>query len=515
MKHLLNISLGTKFLMLFLLIPFLGIAQPCPSPQGGTKKRAPGNYGGDSANMEILASSDPNEIIGPDGEPSKKWVSRKDRLPYTILYENSKEASAPAKFVRITAPLQPKQDPSTFELGDFGFNSTTFSVPPNTSSLYRRLDVRDSLGLFVDVIAGYDQMNNVVFWEFQSIDPVTLLAPKDPLKGFLLLQDSINERYGHGFVNFSAKPKQSAVTLDTIGARAEIIFDDNEMIPTNIHTNTIDAFAPTSHMTRLALSSTSPIQLSWNGADDAGGSGIRSYTLYVSTDGTNYSIVSSGMTITDTTFSGILGKTYCFFVLATDTVGNMEVLNQSEITCTSIGGVVPVTMLYFRGQNIEKDNLLEWATQNEINARSFSLMRSLNGNDFEEINSAPARGNNGGTYSYKDRNIDRLQSNVFYYRLKQIDNDGRSSLSNVVRLSYDKGSKPSIVYPNPTNGIITLSIGDPKLIGTNAELLDVAGRKLQSIPITSLSQNFDLTNYVNGTYIIRLKNKESLKVVKQ
>ncbi len=515
MKHLLNNNRITTVLVLFLLIPFLGIAQPCPSPTGGSKKKSPGTYSGDNASMEILASNDPNEIIGPDGEPTKKWVSRKDRLPYTILYENSKEASAPAKFVRITAPLQPKQDPSTFQLGDFGFNSLTFSVPPNTSSLYRRLDVRDSFGLFVDVIAGYDQMNNVAFWEFQSIDPITLLPPKDPLKGFLLLQDSLNERYGHGFVNFSAKPKQSAVTLDTIAARAEIIFDDNEMIPTNIHTNTIDAFAPTSHLTRLSLSSTSPIQLSWTGADDAGGSGIRSYTLYVSTDGTNYSIVSTGMTRKDTTFVGTLGATYCFFVLATDTVGNMETLNQSEITCTSIGGVVPVTMLYFRGKTIEKDNILEWETQNEINARSFSLMRSLTGNDFEEINSTAARGNSGGTYSYRDRNIDRLHSNVFFYKLKQIDNDGRSSLSNVVRLTYNKGSRPSIVYPNPTKGIITLSIGDPKLIGTNLELLDVSGRRLQSIQLTGLTQNFDLSNYVNGTYIFKLANKESLKVIKQ
>ncbi|MEO5967587.1 MAG: T9SS type A sorting domain-containing protein, partial [Ferruginibacter sp.] len=262
-------------------------------------------------------------------------------------------------------------------------------------------------------------------------------------------------------------------------------------------------------------SSTSPIQLSWNGADDTGGSGIRSYTLYVSTDGTNYSIVSTGITRTDTTFVGTLGATYCFFVLATDTVGNMEILNQSEITCTSIGGVVPVTMLYFRGKTIDNNNILEWETQNEINARSYSLMRSFDGFNFEEINTTTARGNRGGTYSYRDRNIDRFQSNVFFYKLKQIDNDGRSSLSNVVRLTHNKGSIPSIIYPNPTKGIITVSIGDTKLIGTNIEVLDISGRKLQTVKLVSLTQNVDLTNYVNGTYIFKLNNNEILKVIKQ
>ena len=104
--------------------------------------------------MEIVTSNDPNAIIGPDGQPDVHWVSVKDRMPYAILYENSAEATAPAKYVRITTPIEPKQDAGSFLLGDFGFNTTTFTVPPNTSAYYNRLDVRDSLGLFVDVTAG-------------------------------------------------------------------------------------------------------------------------------------------------------------------------------------------------------------------------------------------------------------------------------------------------------------------------------------------------------------------------
>ncbi|MBL0268088.1 MAG: hypothetical protein IPP99_05360 [Chitinophagaceae bacterium] len=140
----------------------------------------------------------------------------------------------------------------------------------------------DSTGLFIDMTAGYDIVTNNIFWEFQAIDPITLLPPEDPLAGFVFVQDTLNPEYGHGFVNFTIKPRQDAQTLDTIGARAFIVFDQNDTIPTNIHKNTIDAVAPVSQINTITSISTNPITLSWTGADDANGSGIDYYTVYVS-----------------------------------------------------------------------------------------------------------------------------------------------------------------------------------------------------------------------------------------
>lgn len=490
---------------------------PCP-PTGGTRSPSPNtNNDGQNAHMQIFSSQDPNEMIGPEGQPNVHWVSVKDRMPYTILYENSGEATAPAKYVRITTPIEPKQDVNTFQLGNFGFNSTTFTIPANTAAYYNRLDVRDSLGLYVDITAGYDQINNVAFWEFQAIDPVTLQSPSDPLKGFLLLQDSNSLVNGHGFVNFSIKPKQTALTLDTIAARAFIVFDQNDTIPTNIYTNTIDAFAPTSHMNTIAAT-TNPITLSWTGADDTNGCGIDYYTIYVSNDNVNYSVLIPKITRTDTTFSLPPNSSYCFFVLATDRVGNMETLRPGEIKCVSIGGTLPVSLLYFTGTNQGKENLLKWATASEQNSKEFRLERSLNGSVFNQITLLQAAGNSSNPryYQYTDRNIDLLNSPVMFYRLKQVDNDNHFKYSNVVRLNYRKnGASPSIVYPNPTNGSVTVIIGDNSLIGTEAIITDINGRILQQVKISNGSQVFDLSRFVNGIYLIRLSNKETMKVVKQ
>lgn len=304
----------------------------CPqNNSGGTQRPASIVAGGITDIAEAISSWDPNEIIGPDGVPDKSWVSINDRLPYTVTFENDKSASAPAKYVKVVAPIHEKMNAASFQLGSFGFNSLTFTVPPATASYYQRLDCRDSLGLYVDVIAGYDMVNNHAFWEFQSIDPVTLLPPADPLKGFLLLQDSNNLTYGHGFINFSIKPVTNAQTLDSILASADIIFDANDTIPTNIHKNTIDAVAPTSSITALpAFSPNTEVVLNYTGTDDPGGSGVKWYSIYVADNNGPPELYVSDFRGTDTLFYGLAGHTYKFYFAATDSAGNRETLHFAD-----------------------------------------------------------------------------------------------------------------------------------------------------------------------------------------
>ena len=497
--------------------------KPIDCPQngnpGGTRKRKYFYYFPNGDSTEVVQSKDPNAILGPDGVTAKKWVSVHDVLPYTILYENDKTATAPAKYVKVIYPIDAKQDPATFSLGSFGFNNLTFNVPANTAAYSQRLDARDSLGLFVDITAGYDVTNGKAFWEFQSIDPITLLPPTNPNKGFLLLQDSTKPNNGHAFVNFTIKPKQTDITLDTIHAEAKIVFDGNDTIPTNYVKNTVDAFAPTSHMNAVPALSPNPVSLSWTGTDDAGGCGVQSYTLYVSTNGVSFYILKAGMTRLDTTIALAKDSSYCFFVLATDSVGNTETLRQSEIKCTIVtGAVLPISWLYFRGDNKGRDNLLEWATSTEQNSAAFELERSLTGNSFVKIATVPAAGNSNSTkiYPYKDAGIDKLNSSVFFYRVKQVDLNGAFKYSSIVRLNYNQNDvAKSIVYPNPTQGLITVTVGDRALVGSMATVLDINGRTVQQVKITAQSQSFNFSTLSNGVYFIRLQNKEVMKIIKQ
>ena len=303
-------------------------------PNGGTLLRPRYVWDPITGQLVLVWPVDPNDITGPNGVDTKKWVSVNDRMNYTIRCENDTAATAPARYIRITSPIHPNHDPNTLELGSFGLNNQSFEIPQGTSSYYQRIDCRDSMGLYLDVVAGYDQTANQVFWEFRGIDPITLLPSDDPEKGILFLRDTTNPLYGHGFFNFSIKPKPNAVTLDTTAASAAIVFDENEPIATNVWVNTIDAVAPTSSLVSLPASiGTVSIPLQYSATDDLNGSGFKSTDLYVSVNNAPPVLWTSSFSGSDTTFTGLKGNTYTFFATAFDRVNNKEELkNLGSIT---------------------------------------------------------------------------------------------------------------------------------------------------------------------------------------
>jgi RHS repeat-associated protein len=505
----------------------------CPQngPKGGTQKPPPigAVIGGIKGSGTGIAAFDPNEIIGPIGQPSKAWVSVNDRLPYTITYENAKAAGAPAKYVKVITPIEPKQDPATFQLGNFAFNNLTFNVPTNAPSYYNRLDCRDSLGLYVDVTAGYDVLKNEAFWEFQSIDPVTLLPPTDPFKGFLLLQDSSKPANGHGFVNFSIKPKANAITLDTIVAKAKIVFDSNDTIPTNLHKNTIDAVAPTSHITNAVFLDSSKVKLKWIGTDDVNGCGVLKYNVYVSANGGGYALYQADIKDTTLVFKGAPGNTYCFFTAAFDTVLNMEALkNSCDISVSFTGVTLPLTWLYFNVNKQATDAKLSWATSSELNTKEFEVQRSLDGINFIPIGTVRANGTSSTLHSYDliDKNIADYKVKTIYYRIKQIDNNGSFTYSRVASIKLDNNKAETIInaFPNPFTETLTVSI--TAALANNKtekiELFTADGTLVYTKKMNKQGSNVTLLNdmprLTNGMYVLRIViagKPYSMKVLKQ
>ncbi len=193
-------------------------------------------------------------MLGPQGYLDKRWIAAKDRLSFRIRFENNPQfATAPAQNIFIRQAIDPRININSLRLSSFGFGHYTFTVPDNTSFYTTRLDVRDSLKIFVDVIAGIDITKHEIFWSFKSIDPITGRAPEDALVGILPVNDTAINRFndtlqkpGEGYVTYLINTKSNVATGDTVSAKAIIVFDTNEEIPTNTWVNSIDAVAPTS-----------------------------------------------------------------------------------------------------------------------------------------------------------------------------------------------------------------------------------------------------------------------------
>ena len=319
------------------------------------------------------AGFDPNEIYGPGGFGAEGYLNGAPTLPYSISFENLATAGGPATEITVTEQLDAELDLETFQLGSFGFGDLVIDVPAARQYYATRIDLRKqpagaltaAQDLFVDVVAELDRTTRVVTWKFTTLDPATLDLPINPFLGFLPPNQTPGE--GQGFVNYTVRPILGSPSGTRIDAQASIVFDANGAIETNVFTNTVDVGSPASSVSPLpAVTFTNDFTLSWTGSDDAGGSGIAGFDIYVSDDGGPFTLWKSepGDTLSDT-YAGAVGHTYAFYSVATDNVGHVEPTPSGAQATTTVG--------------IATLNLVVVAAGGTYNASSFTATATATG----------------------------------------------------------------------------------------------------------------------------------------
>ena len=299
-------------------------------------------------------------MIGPASYGSFDFVADAGTaLPYQIDFENDPSATAPAQSVTITDQLDPNLDWSTFQLTGIGWGDTVLSIPAGSQSFETTVPMTYNGETFdVDVEAGIDTATGQVYATFTSIDPDTDLPP-DVLTGFLPPEDGSGR--GMGYVSYMIQPNANLATGTQIRNVALVTFDPNAPIatdqvsdedptqgidPTKQALVTIDSGPPKSSVSPLpATTMTSSFTVNMTGTDDAGGSGVGSFALYVSTDGGPFVLgqadipaqAGSGGTYTGSiTFAGAQGNAYSFYSVATDNAGNVEAATAAAQATTTI-----------------------------------------------------------------------------------------------------------------------------------------------------------------------------------
>ncbi len=170
--------------------------------------------------------------------------------------------------------------------------------------------------------------------------------------------------------------------------------------------------------------------------------------------------------------------------------------------------ILPIELVSFVGNAKSCVNHLEWATASETNNDYFEMQRSFDGVSFEPIAEIAAAGNsqNIQLYSYRDE-ID--SKGEVYYRLKQVDTDGSSSISHVVVLKSNCEDKKLMVFPNPTTNVLKVSVNIPSEEQGVLLITDMLGRALQEIPVTlEIGNNLfeiNTSKLAEAHYFINLK----------
>ena len=427
---------------------------------GVTITDANGYVGSASVRIDLKkeeCSQDPNELDGPTGYGDEHYVSVADRMRYTILFENDPDfATAPASRVRVTYPIPPQQNIASVRLADFGFGSFVFNVPNNTTSYTKRLDVSDSLGVWVDITAGIDMANNQIFWIFQSVDPATGFEPASSQMGFLLVNDSLH--HGEGYVSFSVLPKNNLSSGDTVSVDATIVFDDNTAINTNAWKNTFDAVPPTSHLTAQTLATDSLVcNFTFTATDDPQGSGVDNVELMVSLNDAVYTTVGYYAPTDTAHYTLVDGNVYRFISRATDNVGNQEAIKTVPDTVIN-NNTAPVDIL------LSNASFMENATVGTLVGNLSSIDNDITLPFVYELVSGSGDDNNALFYIQGNK----LYTNGSYSCTGVFDYSVRIRTTDITGLSFEKEFALSCIQENyPYSRIYNQNVcqGTPYIFG--------------------------------------------------
>lgn len=194
----------------------------------------------------------------------------------------------------------------------------------------------------------------------------------------------------------------------------------------------------------------------------------------------------------------------------TITVSGVSGFSPFTLASTNMANPLPIELLYFDARPNGKVVNLHWATATEQNNHFFSIERSQDGLKFEEILRTPGAGNSTERKDYSEVDT-RPLAGLSYYRLRQTDYNGETTVSRVVAVRMDGEGKDIRVFPNPADGYFFVETGaDPSTL--RVRLLNHVG---QIVPLAPQVQAGRLmlptSNLAAGVYYIEIQQNNGVQ----
>jgi Secretion system C-terminal sorting domain/Fibronectin type III domain/Cohesin domain len=177
--------------------------------------------------------------------------------------------------------------------------------------------------------------------------------------------------------------------------------------------------------------------------------------------------------------------------------------------------LLAVELTTFEAHPLSKNVELTWLTSSEQQNDHFEIQWSKDGKTFSKIGNIKGQGTTSVQHDYQFLDESPL-AGINYYRLKQVDVNGQSEFSKIVSVDMPNLDKNISIYPNP--------VKDKVMVETNItgdytiELLDIAGKLLQSHKANQPSLQLSTSGLPSGMYMISVKSntiQKTFKIVKQ
>ncbi len=201
--------------------------------------------------------------------------------------------------------------------------------------------------------------------------------------------------------------------------------------------------------------------------------------------------------------------TYSVFTPVGDPIPVNSLTYTNPLALTS--SPVPVTFTKSSVTCSPSGASIVWGTASESNTNYFEVLKSADGgNSWVAIDRKAAAGNSATDRNYQ---LLDLEAGVALYKIRQVDRDGRSTETAVMRSTCEaKNAITSILYPVPANNNMTLAITANKMVKTTLQIVDAKGRLMQTREVTITKGNnnipFNVSRLAAGEYMLISSNPE-------
>lgn len=168
---------------------------------------------------------------------------------------------------------------------------------------------------------------------------------------------------------------------------------------------------------------------------------------------------------------------------------------------------LPVNLIDFSAKQMGHENRTEikWETSDEVDNHYFEVMKSVDGRNWTVLGRVESAGKPGTINTYKW--LDEQPAPINYYKLNQVDLNGKSEESHVIRVDIQSLAETVQVLPNPSKGFVEITANE----GAGYSVLDMNGKLIAEGVVAGVIVLSDLES---GVYIVRVQEGDAVYNVK-
>ena len=192
--------------------------------------------------------------------------------------------------------------------------------------------------------------------------------------------------------------------------------------------------------------------------------------------------------------------------------GNSNEINENNPT-PFIVGALPVKFIDLKAKISNSFTaVVNWIVATPFeNVAYFTIEYRSGFNDWKSVDTVYIHDSNKGSYSYTHTSINK---DILYYRIKEVDNDGKFYYSKVVSLNNTISDNNYTLFPNPANHTFSVFCNKHNASIKTVQIFDISGRTIYQDLFTSNNISINTDKIPPGSYVLKITDKNSCSIHK-